>query len=436
LNQLLEASGIDALGKDPTPDGILAALERLVTLSQEVGDLPLATLKSAAIRELEKRHVHGATKLVQEAFANHAAAFQDVEPYPLQISTDEVLGHIREVLQRYVVLTPDQTIAVALFVCLTYVYRDFPIVPLLGIVSPVKGCGKTTLLSLLAKLVHRPLEVVNMTEATLFRAIERLEPTLLIDEADTYVDGKEGLRGVLNSGHRTTGRVLRCGSADSEYGLQLFNVFGPKVIARIGSFHPTLADRSITIEMRKRRQGEEVSRWREDRVPDEVGVVPSFLLAWARDYGGGYLASYEPEIPDTLGDRQQDNWRPLLAIAESAGGEWPAAARKAAEELSVSLTHEPDEPVELLKDVAGWFDGHKDADFVPTVALLDHLNDLDDRLWCSCVNGGVMTPNDLAKRLRPFGVSPRQKRTGGDVVCRGYFLSDLQDAFHRYLGRG
>ena len=41
-----------------------------------------------------------------------------------------------------------------------------------------------------------------------------------------------------------------------------------------------------------------------------------------------------PSVPDELNDRPADNWDPLLAIADLAGGDWPARARKAAIELS------------------------------------------------------------------------------------------------------
>ena len=33
-----------------------------------------------------------------------------------------------------------------------------------------------------------------------------------------------------------------------------------------------------------------------------------------------------PQLPDQLNDRQQDIWEALLAIADAAGGEWPARA--------------------------------------------------------------------------------------------------------------
>jgi hypothetical protein len=35
-----------------------------------------------------------------------------------------------------------------------------------------------------------------------------------------------------------------------------------------------------------------------------------------------------------LSDRGADNWRPLLVLAETAGGDWPHKARDAAQALS------------------------------------------------------------------------------------------------------
>ena len=74
----------------------------------------------------------------------------------------------------------------------------------------MKRCGKTTALHVLAALVHRPLPAANVTAAALFRSVEQFRPTLLIDEADSFLRDREELRGVLNSGHvRASAVVVR-----------------------------------------------------------------------------------------------------------------------------------------------------------------------------------------------------------------------------------
>ena len=41
----------------------------------------------------------------------------------------------------------------------------------------------------------------NTSSAAIFRTIEKFQPALLVDEADTYLKDNDELRGVINSGH-------------------------------------------------------------------------------------------------------------------------------------------------------------------------------------------------------------------------------------------
>jgi hypothetical protein len=59
-------------------------------------------------------------------------------------------------------------------------------------------------------LVNRPVVAANISSPALFRVIEEVRPTLLIDEADTFLQGNDELRGILNSGYtRKTAYVVR-----------------------------------------------------------------------------------------------------------------------------------------------------------------------------------------------------------------------------------
>ena len=40
------------------------------------------------------------------------------------------------------------------------------------------------------------------------------------------------------------------------------------------------------------------------------------------------LSTADPAIPSVGSDRAEDNWLPLLAIADTLGGDWPVLARK------------------------------------------------------------------------------------------------------------
>ena len=58
----------------------------------------------------------------------------------------------------------------------------------------------------------------NITASSLFRYIEAVRPTLLIDEGDAFVKDNEELRGVLNSGHtKVAANVIRNVEVNGEY---------------------------------------------------------------------------------------------------------------------------------------------------------------------------------------------------------------------------
>src|SRR5262249_13739683 len=62
-------------------------------------------------------------------------------------------------------------------------------------------CGKSRLQTVLGWMSLRPLRASNISSAAVYRTVEACCPTLLLDEADTFVHGNEELRGILNSGH-------------------------------------------------------------------------------------------------------------------------------------------------------------------------------------------------------------------------------------------
>ena len=95
--------------------------------------------------------------------------------------------------------------AVALWVLHTYIYDRYTFTPRLALLSPVFGCGKTTLLALIERLAHDPYpRFTNVTAASLYRLMsEGGNTTILLDEGNNQallgdkVD--KTLRAVLNS---------------------------------------------------------------------------------------------------------------------------------------------------------------------------------------------------------------------------------------------
>jgi hypothetical protein len=147
------------------------------------------------------------------------------------------------------------------------------------------------------------------------------KPCLLIDEGDTFVELSEELRGILNSGHRHDGAVLRVVGEDLEP--RLFATFSPCSVALIGELPPTLADRSILVGLKRRRPADgDVTSFSLDEV-GHLDLLARQSARWAQDHAVD-IAATKPEMPDGIINRARDNWRVLKAIATVAGGEWPS----------------------------------------------------------------------------------------------------------------
>src|SRR5438876_7196416 len=125
----------------------------------------------------------------------------ELEPWPEPVDGVMLLDQLGGILKRMVVLPEWAPEALSLFDLHTYAFQLRDISTYVGVESPEKRCGKTTLLGVLGKLVSRPVMAANISAPAFFRVIEEMRPTLLIDEADTFLQGSDELRGILNAGY-------------------------------------------------------------------------------------------------------------------------------------------------------------------------------------------------------------------------------------------
>lgn len=159
--------------------------------------------------------------------------FEEIEPWPFFVDGSALLNELVEAILRFCIL-PDFTVEiVAAWILHAWAHAASDISPILVFSSPEKRCGKTTALSVVAALTPRPLHSVNVSTAVVFRVIEKFRPTLLIDEADTFLAANDELRGILNGGHnRLSVWAWRVSGDDHEP--TALNVWCPKAIAMIG----------------------------------------------------------------------------------------------------------------------------------------------------------------------------------------------------------
>lgn len=376
--------------------------------------------------------------------------FEHIEPWEDAVDGAALLADLARAFERFLSLPAHASTALALWVLHTYTHDAAFFSPVIAITSPIKGCGKTSVLIVLGSLVYRRQFASNLTSAVLFRLVDRFQPTLLIDEADTFLPENDQLRGLLNSGHtKATAWLIR--NVGEDYDPRKFHTWCPKAVAAIGRLPGTLEDRSIQIRMKRRRRlgddGARVERLRSDQIDGWHLPLRRRAARWADDHLDA-LRQSDAEVPGTLADRAADCWRPLLAIADECGGEWPAKARAAAEALSQAAFADDQEPViELLRDLAALLAPPPDQPgasptlvvaengLVPSANIVAELARLSDRPWATWRGDRPITQQSLAGLLKPLGIYPAESRQWGvdGEHFRGYRLGPLQDAFARYL---
>ncbi len=353
-------------------------------------------------------------------------------PWIQEISGADLLDTIGNVIERYMILPKHAADAMALWTLHAWTYAAWMISPLLIVVSPVMQCGKSTLLSVLFYILPRSDLTSNATASPIFRLIEDAKPdvnTFLFDEGDSYfTPQKEDLRGIINSGWmKITARVMRTEGDGKQRKARRFSTWAPKVIATIKAVADTLMDRGIIIKLRRatRAEGKEIERFRMLDT-SEFGELRQKCLRWAIDYVDE-LADADPVMPDALANRPADNWRPLIAIADAAGGEWPKRARTAALIMSGEAS-KVDRGVDLLADIRRVFDDGK-PEWLGAEILVNRLVDLPETPWAEWRNGErPITSRGVAKMLLEFEI--RSKR---EMDLRKYFRTDFETAWNSYL---
>lgn len=345
------------------------------------------------------------------------------EPWPEPVDGAALFDEIVGVFDKHMILPLHAATALALWVIFAHALDCFRVAPRLAVLSPTMRCGKTTLLSIIKRLVPRPLLASNISPAAVYRVIETSGPTLLIDEADSFARDNEPLRGILNSGHtREAAFVVRCEGESNEP--RQFSTWAATVVAAIGRLPGTWIDRSIVIGLKRKTANERVSKLT-DRALYEIDQLARKAARFAADAESAIRAA--PAPLDALDDRANDNWQPLFAIADAAGPLWSKRSREAAVSLSVARDESQGLGVELLRDIRSIFDNLQ-IDGIGSAKLVEKLNGLETRPWSELRKGRGVSARGVATMLKDFEIRPRNAHANN-----GYHLADFKDAFERYF---
>jgi hypothetical protein len=359
------------------------------------------------------------------------------EPWESPVDGAEVLNDARQAIRRHMMIRDEHVVAAALWAAHAHVYDVFSHTPRLGITAPDAECGKSLLLyHLVGALVTRPQPVELMKAAPFFRLAEQFKPTFLIDEVDVFIKEDSDLLAAINNGWEPHGGVTRCVGENFE--VRIFSTHCPVAMGGV-KLHKVLPattlSRTVVITLERAAKGEIAEPY--DPRKHRAGLLETGrkLACWCAN-NRDVLRNSDPTFPQPTFGRRVDKWRPLFAIAEAAGGEWPTLAQQAflleeregALKLSTSL--------QLLSDIR---EVMKPEDHViATTDLIGRLCALAESPWIEYNfkaredEQRRIQPRQVSALLRDYGVKPEVVRIGASTH-RGYKRLDIENAQRRYL---
>lgn len=356
-------------------------------------------------------------------------------PHQGEFHAHELVAEVIAFIKNYAVVSDSSALATALWIFHTWCYQQFERSPLLLINAPERECGKTQLLKIVKLLSYCSIETANITTASLFRVINEYHPTLLIDEADAFMKGKDEMAGIINSGYEKGGFVMRMES-DVKTGEQVcctFQVFGPKALAGIAlerHLPPATMSRGIQIPMKRKTKDDVVQRMRfVDK--KKVAYLRSGILRFVLE-NKDVFEKASINLPEALGDREQDSWEPLLMIGYFLGGAWFNMAIDAALTISAETAPPKSSSNQLLEDVREVLQGHQGL-YIASAQLLEMLHEHADMDWRSYNHGQPLSSRQLAKFLAPYEIKSKTVRIGPSNTPKGYEIRQFHQAFERYL---
>jgi len=376
-----------------------------------------------------------------------AAQLVPVEPWPDPVDGADLLDEMCATFRRFVVtVSAEATVVESLWILFTHAIDAFGIAPILLFWSPVPECGKTVNQSIVGRLVPKPLEGSSLTEAVVFRVVEKFRPTLLVDEAADILAGRPELTSLLRAAHQKNKAFVYRTTGES-HDVTSFSTWAPKSLAITkNKIEAALASRCLIIRMHRKRRSEKTERFASMKEYPELDVLRRKAAKWTQDNLAAIRDALPQNIPD-IENRSLDNYEPLFKIAHVVGGKWRQLINDAAVKiLGGDNPVQQSRSIELLKDIKSIFEGDPETgvtgcDRITSGGLVKALVAKEDCPWSEYNPGKAITQNQVGRLLKDFTVYSRNIRVHeddgqNDKILKGYYARQFKDAFERYIPQG
>ncbi len=286
------------------------------------------TVRECSESELEKMGLRARTVPSQALSRWHP---RDIRKYlermnkdlPPAVNPALIFDDIRSAFADYIYFqSPVIYDFMSIYVISTYFYQLFQAFPLLVLYGPTES-GKSMVMQIIEYLAFNAMMVTDPTPAVIFRAIEEFGPTLLMDEIEGLASRREyasSIMSILRASYKRIDVPRMEEKKEGGFGLRLFRCYGPKVIGTIQGIENVLSNRSVVINLVRRRSEDDDKFERTD--PAMKGELwrqlrnRLYLLLMTRwQELDSFIEPTVNELEGALSNRQLELWTPLLSIA-------------------------------------------------------------------------------------------------------------------------
>jgi putative DNA primase/helicase len=354
-----------------------------------------------------------------------------VEPWDEPVDTRELLDAASAQFGKYIIIH-DKIVApiVPLWTAFAWVHDIAVFSPLLIFQGADTGMGKSAASEVVSRMSPRGYMIVKPTGPALYRLVDRLHPTLFIDDADKLLAEDRDLATIVRASWKRGVYVPRTVKGEVHF----FDAFGSRCLNGIDLLaHLDVATRArcITVQLLPKLEEESVTSLRYAEEDENFVILRRKFLRWATD-NMVVLKSAKPRMPDGFHSRLEENYHLLFAIAELAGGDWPKKAHAAA----VKLSREHNEPSLGKRALAIFFSSFIQHGPLLTSKQTEQLFAAADDAFADYKGRGrPINKYEIAALVKPYQVFPGTIHLRGRPSDRGWNAAWFATAFKHYLGK-
>jgi hypothetical protein len=421
------------------------AAERRAQQRQREIDRQLAIILKQPIAEHDSRLIEVATRLGEDV-NNLRAQFAglldiererrgigDVEPWSDPVDLNALLDEIHKHRRRFIIIHDEHgAVTTTLWTAFSWVHNEIAThsPPLLITSADEEGnAAKTLLCKYLQYQTPRGKVVGELSGASFFHMIDRVHPTLIIDNAESLFRRKKDLVELLNDSWTRGVPVPR-----QVHGVTVeYDVFCPKVIGAIAGSNflpPNAMGRTLHFGMLPKLPSETIEEFQyadNDEFLEQRRKFARFALDNAEA-----LRAANPAMPEGFDNRLRANWRLLFAIADLAGSSWLKRIRAAAVQLTKQY-YEPSIGRQCLGRFVELFLASEYEGMVTSAWAQEQFTADPTAVWVNYKGRGPITQWGIKDILAAYHIRPGLIHPRGRPTARGYKIEWFETVFRHYL---